>query len=97
MDFAQQLTQAREVAGLSKAELARRVGVPRQHVTKWESGVNLPSLENALALSRVLSLSVNELFGEQVPKSELEKLVAELPSEALEHLKAFLRVFGKGE
>jgi len=68
----------------------------RSNAQIWEGGKNLPSLENALALSRVLSLSVNELFGEEEPKSELERLVSELPSEALDHLKAFLRIFGKG-
>ena len=92
MRFSQNLQKAREAAGLSQAELARKVEVPRQHVSKWEGGKNLPSLENALALSRVLGLSVNELFGEEVPKSDVQRLIEALPQRAVNHLKAFLLV-----
>lgn len=46
MGFPGRLRKAREDKGLSKAELARRIGVTRQAVTMWESGNAEPTAEN---------------------------------------------------
>ena len=44
-------------------------------ISKWEKGVKLPNLENALRLSRVLKISVDELFSGL--SNSLEKEIAE--------------------
>ena len=92
MDFAERLSRAREAAGLSKAELARRIGVPRQLVDKWEARKNLPGLENALAISRELGVTVNELFGDAPTEvTELRLLLERMPKKARECLLGFLQ------
>ena len=50
----ERISQARELAGLSKTELAEQVGVSLAAVSQWEDGRKNPSIENAAAISRVL-------------------------------------------
>lgn len=41
MEFSEKLTALRKQAGLSQEQLANRLGVTRQSVSKWESGLSL--------------------------------------------------------
>lgn len=41
MNFSEKLRQIRKSEGISQEELAERIGVSRQAVTKWETGVSL--------------------------------------------------------
>ncbi len=52
----------RALAGLTQAELARRVGVSRQTVVAMEKGSYNPSVTLALRLARELGATVEELF-----------------------------------
>jgi putative molybdopterin biosynthesis protein len=70
---------ARQVRGLSQQQLAGMAGVSRQAVSAVESGLSDPSLRVALALSRALGLTVEELFGPSIP----EPVVPVRPVEAL--------------
>lgn len=54
----------RERAGLSQAELARRVYVSRQTVGNWEAGRTLADVQSLALLARVFDTSVDELIGE---------------------------------
>jgi DNA-binding transcriptional regulator YiaG len=47
-------TRVRELAGLSRSELARRVGVRPATVSRWEAGVRRPGGKQALAYGRAL-------------------------------------------
>lgn len=49
--------------GLSQEQLAERIGVSRQAVSKWESGVSTPELEKLRALCRCFHVSMDELTG----------------------------------
>lgn len=59
------LREARLRAGLTQAELARRVGLSRSAYTNIEKGRKYPSLVSALRIARVLSEHVEELFGDE--------------------------------
>ena len=52
--FPKRLREARETAGLSTEELARRVHVSRQTVWLWERGISLPQFRQLVAIRRVL-------------------------------------------
>lgn len=52
----------RKQAGLSQEELAQRLGLTRQAVSRWESGAALPTVDNLVELARVLDASVDDLL-----------------------------------
>jgi putative molybdopterin biosynthesis protein len=54
---------ARQARGFSQQQVADMAGVSRQAISAVESGVSDPSLRVAIALSRALGLTVEELFG----------------------------------
>ena len=49
--FSEKLLELRRQKGLSQEQLADRLGVTRQSVSKWESGAALPELGKLIALS----------------------------------------------
>ena len=57
------LRLARQARGFSQQQVASMAGVSRQAVSAVESGISDPSLRVAIALSRALGLTVEELFG----------------------------------
>jgi transcriptional regulator with XRE-family HTH domain len=65
MSFGQHLRQLREGAGLSRAELARRAGVPASTLRGWENDRGFPAMPAALRLAEALGVPV-ERFAEGV-------------------------------
>ena len=57
------LYQLRKQASLSQEELAERLGVSRQAVSKWECGEAMPDTENLIAISRIFEISLDSLVG----------------------------------
>ena len=47
--------------GLSQEQLAEKIGVSRQVISKWESGASTPGLENLTALSKCFGVTLDEL------------------------------------
>lgn len=63
MEFGEKLSAARKAKGFSQEELAAKINVSRQAVSKWENGTAQPETANILKLCEVLEVSPNELFG----------------------------------
>lgn len=63
MECKEVLVKLREKNGLSQQELADRVHVTRQAVSKWERGETLPSSDLLKALSNIFNVSINTLLG----------------------------------
>ncbi len=59
---AQRLLDYRKKAGFSQEELAEKIGVSRQAVSKWERGEASPDTDNLIALSEVYDISLDELI-----------------------------------
>ena len=55
--------EAREKAGLSAAEVGRRIGVSQPAVTQWETGVKVPSVEMLCKLADLYCVSTDYLLG----------------------------------
>ncbi len=53
----------RELAGLTSSELARRVGVTPTAVSRWESGLDVPSAARLPKLAKTMGCSIDQLFG----------------------------------
>ena len=63
MDTKEILLKLRNKAGLSQEELAEKVYVTRQAVSRWETGETLPNTETLKQLSRLYNVSINTLLG----------------------------------
>jgi transcriptional regulator with XRE-family HTH domain len=61
MKFAEQLKKLRQAQGLSQEDIATRLYVTRQAVSKWENGDGTPDLSTLVQLADVLDVSLDEL------------------------------------
>ena len=62
----------RRSKGLSQEELAIRLNVVRQTISKWENGLSVPDADLLIALSEVLETPVSTLLGETVSESKAD-------------------------
>ena len=60
----------RKERGLSQEELASRLHVVRQTISKWEKGQSVPDAEQLIKLAVILETTVSELLGTQVENEE---------------------------
>lgn len=60
--FGEKLKSARTDAGLTQEQLAVKLMVSRQAITKWEAGKGMPDIENLKALSQLLGVSIDYLL-----------------------------------
>ena len=72
----------RKRAKLSQEELAARVGVSRQAVSKWELGEATPEVGKLAALARAFGVTVDELLSQEPPAGEQVPPEAAVPPEA---------------
>lgn len=66
----------RKSKGLSQEELAMRLHVVRQTVSKWENGLSVPDATALISLAAELDTSVEVLLGETVPEHEPDDIEA---------------------
>ena len=72
----------RKSKGLSQQELAIKLNVVRQTVSKWETGMSVPDSDMLISISEVLETPVSILLGETVVETKISDL--EVISEKLE-------------
>lgn len=77
MDFGDKLKQYRLNEGLSQEQLAEKIGVSRQAITKWETKRGLPDVENMIILAEIFKLTLDELVLEEVKKQEEKPVIFE--------------------
>lgn len=65
MTLADKLKEARKNAGLTQIELAEKLCVSRQAITKWESGKGIPDVDNLRMISKVLNISIDFLLDDE--------------------------------
>ena len=66
----------RKSKGLSQQELAVKLNIVRQTVSKWEQGLSVPDSDMLISLSEVLETPVSTLLGETVIEAEVDTLKA---------------------
>ena len=64
----------RKSKGLSQEELAVKLNVVRQTISKWEQGISVPDSDMLISLSKALETPVSILIGESVIESETDDL-----------------------
>ena len=70
MTFSEKLMDLRRKSGLSQEQLADRLGVTRQSVSKWESGTAMPELVKLISLSDIFGVSVDYLVKDYLEEPE---------------------------
>lgn len=71
MDFNNRLYQLRKQKGLSQEELANRLNVSRQTVSKWEVGDSTPEMEKLIAISDLFDISLDKLVMGKEDESQI--------------------------
>lgn len=66
----------RKSKGLSQEELAIKLNVVRQTISKWEQGLSVPDSDMLISISEVLETPVSTLLGETVIESKVDDLKA---------------------
>ena len=65
MNFAEKLKTLRKQKNISQEQLAEKIHVSRQAITKWENGNGIPDIENLLAISSIFNESIDSLLSEE--------------------------------
>ena len=76
MKFGDNLKQIRKSKNISQEELAEKLGVSRQSVSKWETGENYPSMYNIMCLCDIFKCKINNLVHESM--SDINSLDEEI-------------------
>ena len=77
MEFHNKLYNLRKQKGLSQEEIANRLNVSRQTISKWEVGDSTPDMEKLIAISDMFQISLDELVMDKV-----QTQTGETPSKA---------------
>lgn len=75
----ERIAKYRKAAGLNQEELAGRLYVTRQALSKWENGLSVPTVDTLILLCQMLSVSFEEILGlfEEVPTDINEENIFE--------------------
>lgn len=71
MNLAERIQTLRKAKGVSQEELANRIGVSRQAVSKWESEQSLPDIEKIILLSEYFNVTTDYLLKGIEPKQDV--------------------------
>ena len=74
MDIGTHIYELRKKQNLSQEQLAEKVGVSRQTISKWELGETSPDIRQALTLSQIFCVSLDELTGNDTKEVIYEKV-----------------------
>ncbi len=77
MDFGEKLKEIRRNEGMSQEQLAEKIGVSRQAITKWETGRGLPDVENMVILAEIFKMTLDELVSQEKKSQQKQSSVYE--------------------
>lgn len=84
--FSENLKTARTIKGLTQAELAVRLNVVRQTISKWEKGLSVPDADMLIRIADLFEIPVSELLGAKIQKESEKNEIAEQLSRINEQL-----------
>ena len=84
--LSENLKALRKQKGFSQEELAARLHVARQTISKWEKNLSVPDADTLIRLAEILEVSVSELLGDKIENENVTSDVAEQLSRINEQL-----------
>lgn len=75
MTLGERIKNYRQKVGLSQEQLAEKIKVSRQAITKWENDSGIPDIDNLISLSKVMGISLDELvMGEKENENNISDI-----------------------
>ena len=68
--FSENLRSIRQAKGFTQEDLAARLHVVRQTISKWEKGLSVPDAQLLIRLAEVLEVPVSRLLGAELPQND---------------------------
>lgn len=84
--FSENLKAIRKSKGYTQEELAIKINVVRQTVSKWEKGLSVPDADVLSKIADVLEVSVSELLGAEIKEAQNKNEIAEQLAKISEQL-----------
>ena len=84
--FNENLRELRKSKGFTQEELATKINVVRQTVSKWEKGLSVPDADSLQKIADVLDVEVSQLLGAKIEKEDNKNEIAEQLSRINEQL-----------
>lgn len=81
MHLGNSLSRARKKSGLSQEEVAEKLGVSRQTISKWELDETLPDIQQSKKLSVLYHMTLDELVDFDPEMKEIEEVIARTSEE----------------
>ena len=81
MNLGNNLYQARKKKGLSQEEVAEKLGVTRQTISKWETDETIPDIRQAKRLAVLYGLSLDELIEFDMDVQEIQEIIEKTSEE----------------
>lgn len=81
MNLGNNLFQARKKCGLSQEDVAEKLGVSRQTVSKWETDETLPDIRQSKQMAVLYGLSLDELIEFDVDVKEIQQIIEKTSAE----------------
>ncbi len=94
MELGNSLFHARKSCGLSQEQVAEKLGVSRQTVSKWESGETLPDIRQSKKMALLYNVSLDDLIVFDVDVREIQQMI-ERASEEVEDKIDWTSAWGK--
>ncbi|MDD3141702.1 MAG: helix-turn-helix transcriptional regulator [Lachnospiraceae bacterium] len=86
MNLGQNLLRARKNRSLSQEEVAEKLGVSRQTISKWELDETLPDIRQSKKMATLYHLSLDELINFDVEVKEIERIIENTSEETQEKI-----------
>ena len=64
MQIGNKINQLRKLSGMTQEQLAEKLNVSRQTISKWESGSSTPDIESVVKVSEIFQVSLDDLLKE---------------------------------
>lgn len=75
--FSDNLKELRKNKGYTQEELATKINVVRQTISKWEKGLSVPDADSIQKIAEVLDVEVSQLLGAQIETEQSKNEIAE--------------------
>lgn len=92
MSFEKKLQSLRKASNLNQEELAEYLGVSRQAVSKWESGVSYPEMDKLILMTKIFNCTLDDLVNDDVDDASIMK---QAPSKSQSYIDSLLEFITK--